>query len=172
MYLLICLGALRGRWWATGAGWQWRQAQRVRFGCEGRVLAEQRGHHLPRSCPYVSAPAHVRTHLVCAGSRNRVYRHGRLTFPERVEAELAKYKEEHDRVTRITSQLSADDLVGYAYSPCGVCELAGLSSDAIHRISYMAHVAGDRGRRTRPSCVRRWRRCRSCRSASGCWTCT
>jgi len=39
---------------------------------------------------------------------------------------LAKYKEEHDRVTRITSQLSADDLVGYAYSPCGVCEPAGL----------------------------------------------
>jgi hypothetical protein len=32
----------------------------------------------------------------------------------KVETELAKLKEEHDRVTRITSQLSADDLMGYA----------------------------------------------------------
>ena len=36
--------------------------------------------------------------------------------PEHVEVELAKYKEEYDRVTRITGQLSSDDLLRCAHT--------------------------------------------------------
>ena len=35
---------------------------------------------------------------------------------EHVEVELAKYKEEYDRVTRITGQLSSDDLLRYTHT--------------------------------------------------------